>query len=350
MTRTLRSADDLIAAGLAPAAQRAALESVGRRYAIAVSNSVKQLINRSDPADPIARQFLPSLNELELRPEERADPIGDAAHSPLEGVVHRYPDRVLLKIVSVCPVYCRFCFRRETVGVKGSGLLAPEALAKAIDYIRAHEKIWEVILTGGDPLALAARRLADVMAALADIPHVKIIRFHTRVPVVAPERVTPALVKALKAPGKTTYVALHANHPREFGPAARAAIARIADAGIPLVSQTVLLKGVNDNTVTLSELMRCFTENRVKPYHLNHADLAPGTAHFRTTIADGQALMRGLRGHISGLCQPHYVLDIPGGHGKAPIGPGYLSASQRQVSDYCGGVHDYPPGDAADGA
>ena len=349
MSRTLTSANDLIADGLAPPEAREALSAVGARYAIAVSPAIAALIDRNNSDDPVARQFIPDARELETRAEELADPIGDDAHSPVGGIVHRYPDRALLKIVTVCPVYCRFCFRRETVGAEGSGLLAPEALAKAIDYIRAHEEIWEVILTGGDPLALSARRLNAVMQALAKIPHVKIVRFHTRVPMVAPERITAALVKAIKVPGKTAYVAIHANHAREFGPAARVAIARLADAGIPLVSQSVLLKGVNDSVEALSDLMRCFVESRIKPYHLNHADLAPGTAHFRTSIAEGQDLMRALRGKISGLCQPHYVLDIPGGHGKSPIGPNYLSEDQRRISDYCGGIHELAPESRADG-
>jgi lysine 2,3-aminomutase len=162
------------------------------------------------------------------------------------------------------------------------------------------------------------------MTRIAAIDHVKIVRLHTRIPVVAPERVTPALVRALKAHGKTTYVALHANHPRELTGEAREAIARIIDAGIPMVSQSVLLRGVNDDAETLAALMRAFVEARIKPYYLHHADLAPGTGHFRTTLAEGQALMRALRGRVSGLAQPTYVLDIPGGFGKVPAGPNYL--------------------------
>src|SRR5262249_43394487 len=210
-----------------------------------------ELIDPTDPDDPIARQFIPDAAELETRREERADPIGDKTHSPVEGIVHRYTDRVLLKLVHVCPIYCRFCFRREMVGPRGKQL-SPAALDAALAYIRAHTEIWEVILTGGDPLVLSARRLGAVVRALAAIEHVKIVRVHTRVPAVAPERITPALIRALKADGKTTYVALHANHPRELTSAARAACARIIDAGIPMLSQTVLLKGVNDNVETLA--------------------------------------------------------------------------------------------------
>jgi lysine 2,3-aminomutase len=226
---------------------------------------------------------------------------------------------VLLKIVHVCPVYCRFCFRREMVGPDKEPNLSPRAIDAALDYIASHAEIAEVILTGGDPFVLTARRAADLTQRLAAIAHVKILRWHTRVPVVDPGRVTDDFVAALKAPGKATYVALHANHAREFTPAARAACARLVDAGIPMLSQSVLLKGVNDNVETLADLMRTFVENRIKPYYLHHADLAPGTAHFRTTIAHGQNLMRDLRHRVSGLALPRYVLDIPGGHAKANL-------------------------------
>jgi len=320
---TIRLPSELIAAGLAPPEKFADLARVTQRYAIAITPEIAALIDRADPDDRIARQFVPDIAELTTSPDERADPIGDDAHSPVEGIVHRYPDRVLLKLVNVCAVYCRFCFRREMVG-PGKQMLSPGKLDAALAYIAAHPQIWEVILTGGDPLVLSARRLGEVVRRIAAIDHVKIVRLHTRLPVVSPEKITPALVRALKAPGKTTYVALHANHPRELTPSVRAACARIVDGGIPMVSQSVLLRGVNDDAATLEALMRAFVECRIKPYYLHHADLAPGTSHFRTTIEDGQALMRALRGRVSGLAQPTYVLDIPGGHGKVPVGPGYV--------------------------
>jgi lysine 2,3-aminomutase len=262
-------------------------------------------------------------------------------------VVHRSPDRVLLKLTPLCATYCRFCFRRETIGPRG-GALSTRAQARALAYIAEHRDIWEVILSGGDPLILSDRRLRDVARRLAAMEHVKILRVHTRMPVVDPARVTDPLIAALKAAGKATYVVLHANHPHELSEAARASCARLVDAGIPLLSQSVLLRGVNDDAKTLSDLMRAFVECRVKPYYLHHGDLAPGTAHFRTGIEDGQALMRALRGRHSGLCQPTYVLDIPGGHGKSPIGPNYLAgdahAPERYVvEDYRGRRHVYPP-------
>jgi len=340
---TMRLPSELVTAGLAPADKLADLARVAERYAVAITPALADLIDRDDPNDPIARQFVPSGAELVTMPDERADPIGDDAHSPVEGIVHRYPDRVLLKLVNVCAVYCRFCFRREMVG-PGKKMLSPDQLDAALDYIARTPQIWEVILTGGDPLVLSARRLGEVIRRIAAIEHVRIIRFHTRVPVAAPETITPALVRAMKAPGKTTYVALHANHPRELTPQVREAVARIVDAGIPMVSQSVLLKGVNDSAETLSELMRAFVECRIKPYYLHHGDLAPGTSHFRTSIEEGQSLMRALRGRVSGLAQPTYVLDIPGGHGKVPVGPGYIDMCAEAgavVEDINGVKRDY---------
>jgi lysine 2,3-aminomutase len=351
---TLRQPGELVEHGLVPRVALGDLEKVAARYAVAVTPDVAALIDPADPSDPIARQFIPSADELIAQPGENADPIGDDAHSPVAGIVHRYPDRALFKLVHVCAVYCRFCFRREMVGPGKATALSEDAYRQALGYIRSHDEIWEVILTGGDPLMLAPRRLAQIMADLAAIDHVKIIRIHTRVPVVDSVRISTEMVDALRVDGATTWIAIHANHPREFTEPARAACARLADAGIPLVSQSVLLKGVNDDTVTLEVLMRTFVECRIKPYYLHHGDLAPGTTHLRTTIEDGQALMRGLRGRVSGLCQPEYVLDIPGGHGKSPIGPGYLShehsrecepagETRYRVVDYCGEVHVYPP-------
>jgi lysine 2,3-aminomutase len=295
------------------------LAHVAARYAVAITPAMEALIDPRDPHDPVAAQFLPDVRELFIAPGENADPIGDGPHTPVKGVVHRYRDRCLLKPLHVCPVYCRFCFRREMVGPNGEGTLTADELDAAFAYIGAHPEIWEVILTGGDPFMLSARRAHEITQRLAAIEHVKIIRWHTRVPVVDPLRVTPDLVEALRAAGATTYVVLHSNHPRELTREARAAIARLADAGIPLLAQTVLLKGVNDSVDTLETLMRGLVEARVKPYYLHHLDKAPGTSHFRCSIAEGQALIQGLHQRASGLAQPAYVLDIPGGHGKAPL-------------------------------
>lgn len=341
--RTLRSAGEIADEGFVTAEERAVLEKVAARYAVALPPALAALIDRDDANDPIARQFVPDAAELDTRPEELADPIGDDAHSPVEGIVHRYPDRVLLKLTHVCAVYCRFCFRREMVGPDKPNALAPEALKVALDYIRGNDAIWEVILTGGDPLILSPRRLRAVMQHLGDIDHVKVVRFHTRMPVAEPLRITPDLARALKASGKAVYVAVHVNHARELSADARDACARLADAGIVLLGQSVLLKGVNDTPEAMRDLMRACVENRIKPYYLHHGDLAPGTSHLRTDIATGQGLMRDLRGRTSGLCQPSYVLDIPGGHGKSPIGPNYIGQTESgyDVEDFNGRRHVY---------
>lgn len=343
---SLKTPDDLVAAGLVPADDRASVAAVAERYAIALTPTVAALIDARDPADPIARQFVPSAAELHAAPQELADPIGDDAHSAVKGIVHRYPDRVLLKLARVCPVYCRFCFRRESVGKGEDAALSPDDLAAALRYIETTPGIFEVIVTGGDPLILSPRRIGEVTAALSDIAQVGVIRWHTRVPVVAPERVTPELVAALVSPSKAVYVGLHVNHVRELSTAARAAIARLVDAGLPLVSQTVLLRGINDDAATLDDLFRALLGERVKPYYLHHGDLAPGTAHLRTTLEQGQAIMRALRGRLSGLALPAYVLDIPGGFGKVPIdadhvGPRDPLTGTSEVRDSSGRVHLY---------
>jgi lysine 2,3-aminomutase len=321
------------------------LDEVARRYAVAVSPHLLALIDPADPHDPIARQFLPSLEELTVLPQERADPIGDAVHSPVPGIVHRHVDRVLFKVVSACPVYCRFCFRREAIGPAKDNALSKDAFETALAYIAAHPEIWEVILTGGDPFILSPRRIAEITGRLADIAHVKVIRWHTRVPVTDPDRVTDELVAALHAPGATTYVAVHANHPREFSSDAKAAVARLADGGVALVSQSVLLKGVNDEVQILADLMRLFTQNRIKPYYLHHPDLAPGTSHFRLGIEQGLALVRDLRAKLSGLAMPLYMLDIPGGFGKVPLESTNVekTADGYRIRDANGRWHPYSP-------
>lgn len=342
---TLRSIADLVAQGLVSEEETTRLDAVAERYAIALTPTVRALIDPTDPHDPIAAQYIPSSAELIDHPAERLDPIGDHPHSPVEGIVHRYPDRVLLKLVHVCPVYCRFCFRREMVGPQGDGNLAGDRLETALDYIAANTEIWEVILTGGDPLILSPRRLRDVSERLAAMDHVKVLRIHSRVPAVDPERITTEMIEALALSGKSVIVALHANHPRELTPDVRAACRRLIAGGVQLVSQSVLLKGVNDDADTLTALMRGFVETGVKPYYLHHPDMAPGTGHFRLSIADGQALMRELRTRISGICIPHYILDLPGGHGKVALGEDAvrdLGDGRYAIRDRKGEEHVYP--------
>jgi lysine 2,3-aminomutase len=298
------------------------------------------LIDRDDPADPIARQFVPDLRELETSPIERADPIGDHAFSPVKGIVHRYPDRLLFTPLLHCPVYCRFCFRRERVG-GAEKMLDDAEWNVALDYIRGHEEVWEVVITGGDPLMLPPARLKAMMQALDAIPHVKIVRIHSRIPVADPDRIDAETIAALTLERATLWLAVHCNHAREFSPPAVAALRVLARAGIPLLGQTVLLRGVNDKAQTLEALFRAMVANRIKPYYLHQLDLAAGTDHFRVPVEEGQALMRELRGRVSGVCQPTYILDIPGGHGKVPIGPAYIE--EGIVLDWQGGSHEYAP-------
>ncbi len=341
MTGVLNTPASLAEAGLVEAGAIPALGPVADRYAIAVTPAVAALIDPADPSDPIGLQYLPSPEELASAPGEQADPIGDGVHAPVKGIVHRYPDRLLLTATHACAVYCRFCFRREVVGPGGAGGLSPGELDAALAYIAGHPEVWEVILTGGDPLVLSPRRIEDLVRRLAEIPHVKILRVHTRLPVADPERVGEALVKALSGSRLTLAVGVHVNHARELTPAADAALHRLAGAGALLLSQTVLLRGVNDRVEVLGDLMRALVERGVRPYYLHHPDRAPGTARFRVSFAEGQALVRGLRGRYSGLCQPTYVLDIPGGFGKVPAGPAWIESGEAGLTatDPWGGRH-----------
>ena len=296
------------------------LAAVAARYAVAITPAMRALIEAPD--DPIGRQFIPDIAELIVAPHERADPIGDDRLSPVKGVVHRYADRALLKPLLICPVYCRFCFRREHVGPDG-GLLTEAELAAAIGWFAGHPAVREVILTGGDPLMLSPRRMAAIIAALSAIPHIETIRVHTRVPTADPGRITAELVESLTT-DRSLWVVAHANHAREFSTDARAALTRLRRAGIPLLGQSVLLRGVNDSAAALEALFRAMIAVGMKPYYLHQLDPAPGTARFHVPVAEGQAILRALRGRVTGLAWPTYVLDIPGGYGKVPIGPDYL--------------------------
>lgn len=340
---TLRQAKALAQAGLLSPDAVPAAEQVARRYAVAVTPHLADLMAARPSDDPLRRQFIPAGEELVVAREELGDPIGDDSHAPVKGIVHRYRDRVLLKPLHACAVYCRFCFRREDVGPGGDALNDAE-LAAALDYIRGHDEIWEVILSGGDPLLLSPRRLKTIVSALRQIAHVGVIRIHTRIPVADPARITSAMVSALKC-DKAVYVVLHCNHADELTVETRAACAHLIGAGIPMLAQSVLLKGVNDDSATMERLLRALVAARIKPYYLHHGDLARGTGHFRTTIERGQEILRDLRGRVSGLCQPSYVLDIPGGHGKVPIGPNYLrqDGDGWTVTDPNGEDHAYPP-------
>lgn len=346
--KPIRTIEELNEIGLIDSREISDLIKVAEHFSIALSPQILTQLTKQ-PHAAIARQFIPTVDELLFDPDELNDPIGDSPHTVIKGLIHRYPDRVLLKPVNVCPVYCRFCFRREKVG-PGNEALSNEDLTKAYHYIQGDKNIWEVILSGGDPLVLKPKKLAKVLQALAAIEHVAVIRIHTRVPSVDPESISAEMISALKV-NKALYVVLHANHAAEFTDKVKSACARLVDAGIPLLSQSVLMKGINDDVKSLSELMRTFVSNRIKPYYLHQCDLAKGTGHFRVPIKKGLELMQSLRGNFSGLCQPTYVIDIPGGFGKVPIMHNYLSANlpseklytqdDYQIEDYQGNLHAY---------
>ena len=332
--KPLTSVDDLISRGFVAEGEREVLSDVAENFRIRLSTAVQV------EAEGIRAQFIPDARELQILPQELEDPIGDDAHRPVQGLTHRYPDRVILHATQTCEVYCRFCFRREAVGENGT--LAEEEFSKVISYLRDHPQIWEVILTGGDPLVLSPRRIKDMLDRLAEIPSVQVIRFHTRIPVVAPEKINDALIAAMDI-RPAVWLVVHSNHVDEITPEVETAFRRLSRAGIPLLSQTVLLRGVNASADQLEALFRALIRNRVKPYYLHHPDLAKGTGHFRLPIHEGQKIMAELRGRISGTALPTYIIDIPGGFGKVPINSTYLEKSGEGwiVTDPNGAKHLY---------
>lgn len=337
----LQTLSALIDHGLLKESDSTALTKVVENFSVSITKDMANIIDSTNPNDGVAKQFIPSAAEQTVLAEESLDPIGDATHGKVKGIIHRYPDRLLLTPLYICPVYCRFCFRKEKIG-SNEQTLSPQELEQAYDYIAAQPMIWEVIITGGDPFILKPASLKKIITRLNNINHVEIIRIHTRVPLVDPSRITDELISSLSG-DKTVYVVLHANHPDEFTEHGIKAIAKLINSGIPMLSQTVLLKDINDNIGVLSKLMRLFVKHRIKPYYLHQADLVRGTSHFRVSIAKGQALMKELHGRFSGLCQPTYVLDIPGGFGKAPIGPQYIQTESDGflVEDYQCQKHHY---------
>jgi lysine 2,3-aminomutase len=334
-SQALTSVDALEREGLVAAADRKALEAVAAEFRVRISPAMAGVASEG-----VRAQFVPDVRELQVRPEELADPIGDDAHRPVAGLTHRYPDRAILHATQTCEVYCRFCFRREVVGETGT--LAEAEFDRVVDYLRRTPAVREVIFTGGDPLVLSTRRLGAMLDRLEALGTLDVVRFHTRVPVVAPGKVTAGLVAALDR-ALPVWIVVHVNHADEITDTASAALRRLSRVGVPLLSQTVLLKGVNAEVEVLDDLFRKLIRNRVKPYYLHHPDLAKGTGHFRVTLAEGQAIMAALRGRLTGIAQPLYVLDIPGGHGKVPVGPGYLRRDGEGwvVTDPQGREHPY---------
>jgi len=304
--------------------QGATLSAVVSRYPMRITPYYLGLIR--EPGDPIWRQCVPDAAELEDL-SQSPDPLDEERLSPVPGLIHRYPDRVVWIVSSACAVYCRFCMRKRGVGCPS---MQPAPLDHAIAYIGSRPEIRDVILSGGDPLLLSDERLDAVLTALRRIPHVEMVRIGTRVPVTLPERITPRLARMLKR-HHPLYVNTHFNHPREITPQSAQALALLADAGIPLGNQTVLLKGVNDDPLVMRSLMQRLLAHRVRPYYIHQMDLVRGTAHFRTRVAQGVAVMEALRGHTSGMAVPHYVIDLPGGKGKVEVCSGRLQEDGKRL-------------------
>lgn len=303
----------------------------------------------ADPADracPVRRQCVPEIREDEEVPGDLPDPLGEVAHEVAPHLVQRYPDRVLLLATDRCAVYCRFCTRSRMVG-GGEGAVSLDALAPALAWLRAHPEVGDVIVSGGDPLAMATERIERLIAALRAIETVETIRLATRVPVTLPMRITSELLQALR-PHHPLWVMTHFNHPKELAAPARAACARLADAGFPVMNQTVLLAGVNDDARVLEALFRGLVRVRVRPYYLLQADPVRGTAHFRTPLSRGIEIMRELQGRLSGIALPKFICDTPGGRGKVPLGPDYVvggSPGRTTLETFRGERVDYvdPP-------
>ena len=318
MKKTLRTTQQLVESGLIKSSEAPAIEQVADVFQLAISSQIQEQLHHPE----IAHQYLPSKEELIISEDELKDPIGDSKFTPVKGITHRYPDRVLLKPLHTCAVYCRFCFRREKVG-QSEELLKKDELEMALQYIEENKAIWEVILTGGDPLSLSTAKLDAILERLEMIDHVKVIRVHTRIPIADPQKVTEPFLKTLKRT-KPIYLILHCNSHLELHADSVALINKLADNGNPLMSQSVLLKGVNNSADKLEKLFRRLVELRVRPYYLHHPDLAKGTSHFRVSLSEGRQLTSKLRAKLSGIAQPLYVLDVPGGHGKVPAGKEFI--------------------------
>ena len=280
------------------------------------------LMDPDDPTCPIRRQAVPVEDEYKLSPNDMIDPLGEDSHMPVPGLVHRYPDRVLLLVVEVCSMYCRFCTRSRVVGTS-AGFSKAANIDLAIEYIRAHRKVRDVLISGGDPLTLSDERLDEILGKLKAIPHVEFVRIGTRNPVTLPYRVTDSLCEVLKK-HKPVWMSLHFNHPKEVTPPVRKACGMLADSGVPLGSQTVLMKGINDRPAIMKKLFHELLKTRVRPYYIYQCDPVKGTAHFRTPVSTGLQIIEKLRGHTTGYAVPTFVVDGPGGGGKIPLMPNYV--------------------------
>lgn len=304
---------------------------------------IESLIDSKKYDDPIVKQYCIDNREYDIRPEEDLDPIGDDIYTKCKGVIHRYQDRALFIPRNDCLVQCRFCFRKWKLPETETELSISE-IDNAIKYFQKHEEIWEIILTGGEPLLTNKDKLKYIFDKISNVKHIKIIRIHSRAIMVQPNIINDEIINILSS-YKPLYLVIHCNHPDEITSEISAKLNQLSDKGIVLLSQSALLKGINDNSIVLESLFKKLIENRVKPYYLHHCDLVPGTYHFRTSIQEGQELLKGIRGRVSGICWPTYVLDIPKGFGKVPLGPIYYAKDDNNetlITDYKGNVHNYP--------
>ncbi|NQU11186.1 KamA family radical SAM protein [bacterium] len=328
--------------------ERAGVELAGHKLALAVTPYFFNLIDRQDPNCPIRRQVIPRAEEMTTAPWELIDPCGEDDHSPVPGLVHRYPDRVLFLVTDRCAAYCRYCTRSRVVSGVGDQHLETDFRA-ALNYLREHREVRDVLLSGGDPLLFSDERLDHLLSELRAIKHLEFLRIGTRIPVFLPQRITPELCAMLRK-HQPLWMSIHTNHPREATTEVREACGRLADAGIPLGNQTVLLRGVNDDAAVMTELMQALLLMRVRPYYIYQCDLIKGTHHLRTSVRRGLEIMEALRGHTTGYAVPQYVIDAPGGGGKVPVMPDYVLAHDRQrilIRNYEGRVFEYPEPGAA---
>lgn len=302
--------------------ERRGLASTGHRLAFAVTPHFLNLIDPNNPNDPLRRQVIPVDAENHVAPDELGDPVGEEKHSPVPGLVHRYPDRVLLIVTDRCASYCRFCTRSRLVSGTGESRFLPQIEA-ALGYIAGHPEIRDVLISGGDPLLLADEKIDALLGRLRAIPHVEFVRIGTRVPVFLPQRITPELCEILKKHGPV-WMSVHVNHPNEISRETALALEQLAFAGVVLGSQSVLLRGVNDDAATLRSLVHRLLQVRVRPYYLYACDLILGSAHWRTPVSKGLEIIRSLRGWTSGYAVPQFVIDAPGGGGKIPLNPDYV--------------------------
>jgi lysine 2,3-aminomutase len=319
-----------------------AIEASKGRMATAITPYFAKLMDRNDSNCPIRRQAIPTMAEFHFSPADLMDPCAEDENSPVHGLVHRYPDRALLLVTDKCAVYCRYCTRRRMVG-SSEKCITEEDLDEAIAYIQATKKVRDVLISGGDPLLLEDDHLERIIAKVRKAPHVEIVRIGTRVPVTLPQRITPTLASILKK-YHPLWISIHFTHPKEITKEVRRACAILAEAGIPLGSQTVLLRGINDRSVVMKRLMHELLKIRVRPYYIYQCDLAMGTEHFRTPIAVGINIIEKLRGHTTGYAVPSFVIDAPGGGGKIPIGPTYLISQDKGkvvLRNYQGKVFEY---------